>query len=556
MLPQKNKFINFLCLVLIVIFSASIFLHSDYAITQDLGRHLLLGKIIWQTKTVLSTNLLSYTHPDFPFTNHHWGASVLLFFMDTVSGINGLIIWKVLFVTWAIIILFLFTQKYSGNILVILSSILALEILRDRTQIRPEIFAYLFFAILLVSFYREKERKTRVFISLPLLQLIWVNLHVSFILGIALYGLFLLDRFLTKRITTSYIITGIFFTLASLVNPYFIHGALYPLKLFQNYGYSIVENQSPFFLETLMSNPSITYYKISLVLIVLLVPFLLRKKYFFETFVVLLTGGLSFFAIRHFPFFALSLVLPLSLGLKILTSKIVRFIRLTKPLILAFQLLATFTLVLIVIWESYGLISNKYYYDHFMAQRFGWGQVRGLKDTMDYYIAHDLSGPIFNNFDIGSYVVYRLYPNEKVFVDGRPEAYPASFFQDVYIPMQENKDIWLQVDKLYNFKTIVYGHTDATPWGKTFLSKIVDDPAWIIRYFDDYGIILTKINASNSYDKGSDNREFLRLLGTEKVSQENEPDALARLANLFYIAELPDLGNLTRLKAVQQARKT
>jgi len=40
--------------------------------TEDLGRHLLLGKIILAERAVPQTNLLTYTHPEFPFINHHW----------------------------------------------------------------------------------------------------------------------------------------------------------------------------------------------------------------------------------------------------------------------------------------------------------------------------------------------------------------------------------------------------------------------------------------------------------------------------------------------------
>jgi hypothetical protein len=58
-------------------------------------------------------------------------------------------------------------------------------------------------------------------------------------------------------------------------------------------------------------------------------------------------------------------------------------------------------------------------------------------------IAKNLKGPIFNNFDIGSYLIFRLYnkslpAGRQVFVDGRPEAYPASFFQITYILMQQD----------------------------------------------------------------------------------------------------------------------
>ena len=69
------------------------------------------------------------------------------------------------------------------------------------------------------------------------------------------------------------------------------------------------------------------------------------------------------------------------------------------------------------------------------------GLLPKINAAADFYKTNKIQGPIFNNYDIGGYLIFHLYP-EKIFVDNRPEAYPTSFFQDVYIPMQENNDIW------------------------------------------------------------------------------------------------------------------
>ena len=62
--------------------------------TEDLGRHLLLGRIISEQHAVPRTNLLTYTYPDFPFVNHHWLSEVFLYHAHRLVGLNGLIVWK------------------------------------------------------------------------------------------------------------------------------------------------------------------------------------------------------------------------------------------------------------------------------------------------------------------------------------------------------------------------------------------------------------------------------------------------------------------------------
>ena len=466
-----SKLIKYFLLLLLFIFAFSIFFHSDTAITQDLGRHLTLGKIIWTEKKIPTTNLFSYTHPDFPFLNHHWGSEVIFYLVNKFGGINGLLILKLMMMLTAIIILKVFVLKRVSFPAFLISNILILEVLKERTEVRPEIFAYLTFVLFLVILYREKENKL---INpgglwlLPILQIAWANLHISFIFGPVIYFLFLIDRILCRKIKKKYFILGIFLLAATLINPFGWKGAIYHLKLFQNYGYSIVENQSPFFLEKLMTNPTIFYFKLSFILFMLITPFLFARKYFYEIITVFVFGILSVWAIRNFPFFAAILFYPLSLGITKVFEKLNIFSWFAKNSSKIRGIFYLFVSVFIF-WEIFNLLSNRYYLQSFSQLRTGVGQVTGMKNTVNFFQTQKLPGPIFNNFDIGSYLIYRLYPHQRVFVDGRPEAYPVSFFQEIYIPMQEKKEIWNTISGKYKFQTIIFSHTDMTPWARQFL---------------------------------------------------------------------------------------
>lgn len=131
-------------------------------------------------------------------------------------------------------------------------------------------------------------------------------------------------------------------------------------------------------------------------------------------------------------------------------------------------------------------------YQIYIKKGIGLGAEKGAKEGVDFFIANGLKGPIFNNFDIGSYLDYRLYPKEKVFVDGRPEAYPSQFFKNDYIPMQIDKNKFAALAQKYNFNTIFFSHTDQTPWAKEFMKQIVENKSWTLIYLDDYVVILTK----------------------------------------------------------------
>jgi hypothetical protein len=130
----------------------------------------------------------------------------------------------------------------------------------------------------------------------------------------------------------------------------------------------------------------------------------------------------------------------------------------------------------------------------------GIGLGLGTKGTYaaNFFLVNNIQGPIFNNFDIGSYLDYRFYPQQKVFVDGRPEAYPPEFFQKMYIPMQESGKNFETIDKIYHFNSIFYLYTEQTPWGQDFLKDTIENPMWKPVYLDENMVILVKNNTTNS----------------------------------------------------------
>jgi hypothetical protein len=123
--------------------------------------------------------------------------------------------------------------------------------------------------------------------------------------------------------------------------------------------------------------------------------------------------------------------------------------------------------------------------------------MKGINSSAEFFKREKISGPIFNNYDIGSYLIFYLFPEEKVFVDNRPEAYPTSFLKDVYIPIQESDDEFRDYSQRYNFNAIFFSHRDLTPWAQNFLLKRIDDPLWAPVFADNYTIIFLKRNELN-----------------------------------------------------------
>ncbi len=490
------------------------FLHPITALTQDLGRHLLMGEIILKTFNVPKTNLFSYTYPDFPFINTHWFSEVVFFIIQQLFGFNGLLL-----ITTAIVVvsfgLVFSTATKKGNIIAVtVVSILYLRILFERTDVRPEIFSFLFLSMFIAILYRYRERYTRWIFLLPILELLWVNMHIYFVIGIAVIGLFFIDGIINhrKNIYSKYIGTfAAMLCLSSftmLFNPNGIDGALYPFHVFQNYGYTIEENQTLIFLWNYFGGKTtILYFLISSILLFLTLLLTIKKARVVDWLLAILFIYLAATAERNLPLFVFGTFIPFSRNLSIISS----FVKI-KPLV------TTLLLLVFVFWQITQIVA---------IRPIGLGVAKGAEQGADFFLENNLKGPLFNNFDIGSYLDYRLYPKEKVFIDGRPEAYPASFIQQVYIPMQSDQKLFYEQDKKYHFNTIFFSHTDMTPWAKNFLKWIVTDKEWKLVYLDDYVIILVK------------NTDASKLLKQKIVIDQNSL-SLLRLANFFRVVGWQD----------------
>jgi len=579
----KQNYIFVLAFILLLVFS----IHNFDSIGQDIGRHLKVGQTIWQTGEIPKTNLFSFTESDFPFTNHHWLSEVLFFGIFSTAGFIGLIIVKVVLILVAFLLLFFIAKKYSISLEVrpaseawsaddpskrsvlpltgwplIVSFLLSVFIFIERTEVRPEMFSFVILALFLFILFRAKyslrpEQNFPSFVKtmagrqgwtlewlwfLPVLELFWVNLHIYFFIGPFLILAFLVDRVIArKHVQLKRIIAVLFLTLmTTLLNPNGIQGAFLPFKILKEYGYSIVENQTLSFLANFFNfNLSIFIFKISAVM--LTVFFILtakkaRQRVFeiiISTFFIYagfrMLRNLPLYALASFPIMAILLTdIRNSLEGKISSNfKTTTIVSILKWSIVALLVLLIFS------------VANNSFYKHTNSPKtFGFSVPNGLENAVNFVKDSGIEGPMFNNFDVGGYLIWQLFPQEKVFVDNRPEAYSVKFFSEIYKPMQDDKKKWLEFSEKYGINFIFFGHADNTPWGGSFLRSIVKNPDWKVVFINEEAIVLVKNNSKNggiiSKFDITDKNAVDKITGHIKNSNKNSVNLNLALANVLY----------------------
>jgi hypothetical protein len=482
-------FYTFLPYLLLLFFVFSFLYRTDSSFNQDLGMHLNLGEIIWKTHQVPNVNLFSYTNPDFPFVNHHWLFEVWAYISSITIGFEALLMIKIILLLITATLLLLLAKKTNSALLFPIAFIF-FHLLRERTELRPEIFSFLFTIITLYLLETFEKKNSKLIYFLPLISLVWVNTHIYFPVGIFLQLVFIGDLLFRKyiykqevrnKLMTLSLITGLSIACV-FINPNFIKGAVYPFTVFNNYGVTITENQTIFTLQNIhFVNPDFLFFYLSAFLIFASIyTSIWRTKFSFKNIGLSLLGlAFAIQSIRGFPYLAL-ISLPYVLLNCNYTDKNIW----TKSINIIFAVL--------LVGEAIFYLNGSYYSLTYQQATPSLAFIADEKPAVDFLLQHHLPQPIFNNFDTGSYLIYRTSPEYKVFIDERPEAYPATFFNNTYIPLQEDYSKFKKEEKKLGIKTVFFTITDENPRAINFLNKITRDSQWKIVYLDYYMMILVK----------------------------------------------------------------
>ena len=473
--------------------------HPANLTTGDLGRHLKNGELFSQSHLVAKTNLFSYTFPDQPFVNHHWGSGVIFYLIERASGFAGL---TVAFIALSLLTLLLFfhlAAKYSSFALAAPLTVIAIPVLITRYEIRPELFSYLLSAVFLCILWGYKYRRLGLgwLYLLPVATVLWVNLHIYFFFGVMLIAIFLIEllkEFLSNRSSDNaarlknLAVVWLLTIVVTCVNPAGVDGALYPFFILNEYQFPVIENYSiAAVLAAGFNFLPLPYFLIQFGLLCLSWIYLgATDRANFSLANLLLTmifSALAWWGIRNFALFAY-LALPLTaINLKSLLERRREASAYRTPFKTSVAVVVTAMLLILI---------NPVYFLGTGRGEIGLGLKEANSAAADFILRENLQGPIYNNYDVGGYLIHHLYPKHRVFVDNRPETYPAAFFRDVYFPLQMNEEQWASMSNKFSFNVIVFNHLDRSTLGEQFIVRRVLDPAWAPVFFDGDIVILLK----------------------------------------------------------------
>jgi hypothetical protein len=460
---------------------ASFVVVRAFNVDPDLWWHIKTGELILSTHKWATTDPYSYTSYGAPWMSCEWLGDVLFAAVYRVGGLRGLEALLIVLASAVILALYGLATLRSGNSKAgFVAAAVLLTLAEISFNLRPQMLGYLFLILTLIALERFRQGKTRAIWLLPVLFLIWINTHGSWIIGLGVIALYIACGLVDFRIGSLEarrwtkperlrLETVFLLCLAAIsITPYGTRLAMYPFTVASSLPVSMAS-----ILEWQVMPFNLMGGKIFLALI--LVFFLMQMVFRFswQLFEVLLfMFGVALaciharFLLLFVPFFA-----PL------LATMVARWFSAydkTKD-----QYLLNFALMLGIAIALMHYFPSRMDIEKAVAEK---SPVQALA----YMREHPVPGPIFNAYGFGGYMIFSGY---KTFIDGRSELFEQTGVLSDYMHITLLKPGAIKILGNYGIQAVIMEREEPL---STALAAM---PDWQTVYSDPVSVIFVKRDA-------------------------------------------------------------
>ena len=470
--------------IFVVILALGLFAMAARGVADpDVWWHLRTGQLIIQNHQVFHSDPYSFTRVGQPWINHEWLSQVAMYGAYRLAGWGGLIVGFAAIIAVSSLLVYLRSpgRPYVAGVFTLWGAVASAPIL----GVRPQMFSLLLASLFLLVLERSEKHPGMLWWTAPL-TLLWVNLHGGYFVGIGLMVAFLIGDALEVAFgsedwtrTASHLPRLALALVACLavvpLNPNGVRMYWYPLETLRSRAMQTYVDEwfSPNFHQA-KELPFLCMILATLLALTLSS----RRLRARELLLLLATMWLALRSARHIPIFVL-VVVPIlsgatqswlqehsaagSRGTSALSRR-----GMANAIILAALAVFTFARVRTVIRQQ----------AQTEAQHFPAAAVS--------FMARDRPpGPILNDYNWGGYLIGKLYPEYRVFIDGRTDVYGDSFMDDFYATYHLT-DGWKGPIQQWQIRTVIL------PPDAPLISALRSQADWKQIYADSQAVILTR----------------------------------------------------------------
>jgi tetratricopeptide (TPR) repeat protein len=464
---ERNLFFGVAAVVLVYALLAGLRTVSDL----DLGWQLATGRWITQHHSVASTDVFSYTAQGEPWV-YPVGAG-LFFYAVYLLGGYSLIAWAGALACASSTALLL----RRGTIVNAAIAVFAVPLIAARTTPRADMFTVVLFAAFLSILWENyRTGRARLWL-LPLLMLVWVNVHFGFAAGLGLIAAYVaiellemipdsLRRASAQQRLRSAVWWLVCTVLVTLANPW--GWGIYRALLRQEHAnalqqFWIIEWASvPLRWGVIWNSLSLrqtggAIYVLLAIAILASVVAVLRTR--LEAALLLL--GSIYPAVRFVRMGAVFACVVVVVGGSVLSEEMPRVASWINPprLRLLTGTAAVALLLAVAGVRCVDLVTDHHYFQGSEATNFGPGLGWWFPQrAAEFIVRENLPAEVFNTYDEGSYLVWKLGPQRLDYIDGRDTLFGIPRIQrtDKLLHATPDSDLWKEEANRFNINTVIF----------------------------------------------------------------------------------------------------
>lgn len=486
-------------IVFIAVFTMAVRAPAD----SDTWWHLQAGRVTVEQGQMLQTDLFSHTRYGSRWVNHSWLSQVLLYVLFDHFSYAGLGLWMGVVVTVAFVFVYLQMEGsvFARAFIIVLAAATSGVI----WSARPQLLSFLLTAVVTYVLYLFKWRRINRLWLLPPLFVLWVNLHAGYALGFMVLAAFVAgelfnhvyraweraperepkpsdDPILAWRDIAWVVGAALVSALVLVINPNTTRMWTYYLEtvridVLQDF---IQEWRSPDF------HPLHTQPFIWLLLGTMAVMGLSKRRV--DGTDLALVGGFAYAALlagRNMGPFALVAAPALSRHLTAMVSSSRTPSQDLAGVATGGRRCPT-TAQAAINWSLLVLVAALGAAKVQRPLRTGFNEALQRDqlpaDAMAWIEDKQPAGQMFNHYNWGGYLIWRLWPEYRVFVDGRTDLYGNEFLRE-YLAVQTAQPGFDETLDTYDVDWLIM------PSGGAFSRVLACDGDWVKAYRDDVAAI-------------------------------------------------------------------
>ncbi|MBT3293112.1 tetratricopeptide repeat protein [Candidatus Peregrinibacteria bacterium] len=467
-----------------------------FIIDFDVWWHIAAGRIFRSGTVLIKTDPFAFTREGLPYlANHEWLSQIIISLVYDLFGVNGMIVFRYLLILLAVVPVLFIRPRLSWMFSPLV--IFAVTAMRPAILFRPQLFSFVIFSFALffsIAWLQSRISKKEYAVCAVILQIIWVNMHGgAAIIHLAIVGALLLQSLFSKiksgssakQIFNSSALRSLGILIVLLIislfaSPSSFNNISYIKDIFTGGTSNFIAEWAPRSLP-LYFKWIVPLWGLSLILVLSI-----RRSLIYSLLLIFTFGYLSTKAIRHEPFFVITalFISCYQISGSLTWENINNFFK--KKVFL--KLVVIFLLLILVLSASY---KDKYINSIRFGQN-GFGSYQPLSSAVEFIEDNKIDGLAFNNYEAGGYLLFRGYPNRKVFVDGRNIDYGYQFLDSVF-ESGSNSNKFRMLESEYEFTVAIiqfdyYKNETSIP----YVSVLNSLPDWGLVYADDTSAVYVK----------------------------------------------------------------